>query len=67
MASLSKETDFFILLLEEYAYCRKMNGNELLKVLKEKDMIDYIYAMYGQYHIEALIHAFNDLDEKLGW
>jgi hypothetical protein len=63
---MSKQSDFFILLLETYAYYRGLKGSEVLRLFEEKDLISYIYDMYEQYHIEALQNAFDDLDKVLG-
>jgi len=62
---MSKESEFFILLLEKYAYYRGKKGNEILAEFKEKNLIDYIYGMYDLYHIETLDNAFEDLDRQL--
>lgn len=63
----SNETDFFILLLEQYSAYRRKSSQEIYQELKDKNLIQYIYNMYEIYHIEALTNAFEDLDEKLGF
>jgi hypothetical protein len=63
---MSKQSDFFILLLEAYAGYRGLRGSEVLRLFEEKNLIQYIYDMYEQYHIEALQNAFEDLDQQLG-
>ena len=63
---MSKQSDFFILLLEKYAHYRGLKGSEVLQMFKQKGLISYIYEMYEQYHIETLQNAFDDLDKQLG-
>ena len=63
---MSKEGEFFILLVEKYAYYRNLKGSEVLEMFTKNDLIPYIYGMYEQYHIETLDNAFDDLDEQLG-
>ena len=63
---MSKESDFFILLIETYANYRKMKGSDVLRMFEQSNLIPYIYNMYEQYHIETLENAFADLDEQLG-
>jgi len=62
---MSKESDFFILLVETYANYRDLKGSEILQLFKEKNLVSYIYDMYEQYHIETLQNAFDDLDKQL--
>ncbi|MDR1527000.1 MAG: DUF3791 domain-containing protein [Dysgonamonadaceae bacterium] len=40
-------------------------ANEILKLWQEHDLIDYINAMYEQYHTERIENAFADINEKL--
>jgi len=63
---MSKQSDFFILLVETYAHYRSLKGSEVLQIFREKKLIPYIYDMYEQYHIETLQNAFDDLDDQLG-
>ena len=63
---MSKQSDFFILLVETYAHYRGLKGSEVLQLFEEKNLVPYIFNMYEQYHIETLENAFVDLDEKLG-
>ena len=62
---MSKQSDFFILLVETYAHYRDLKGSEILEMFRKKNLIPYIYEMYEQYHIEALQNAFDDLDKQL--
>ena len=62
----SKETEYFILLIESYAAYHQRSGQEIFNLLFENDLIPYVYKMYDLYHIEDMSHAFDDLDERLG-
>jgi len=62
---MCKKSDFFILLLEKYAFHHGITGDQMLERLKQNDMIDYIYDMYELYHVETLSNAFDDLDAKM--
>ena len=65
MKHLSKQTDFFIFLLEKYAAFKSQSASEVLMQWEEKGLIDYINAMYEQYHTERIGNAFEDIDNKL--
>jgi hypothetical protein len=65
MIQLSKQTDFFIFLLEKYAEYKSLSAPEVLKQWEEQRLIDYINAMYEQYHSERIENAFEDIDNKL--
>ena len=66
MNKLTKETEYFILLIENYAAYHQKSGKEIFNFLFEHDLISYVYKMYELYHIEDIHNAFNDLDERLG-
>ena len=57
---LSKEFKFFTFLLESYAKYK-----EVLKILDEKNLTDFVYNMYEIYHIEAIENAFMDIDSLI--
>lgn len=59
---MSKESDFFIYLLERYAEYKGANASEILKLWDSLDITDFIYDMYEIYHIERLENAFEDID-----
>lgn len=61
----SKETEYFILLLEQYAAFHQKSGKEILDLFNQHDLIPYIYRMYNLYHIEDIHNAFEDLDERI--
>lgn len=59
---MSKEMDFFIFLLEQYASHKKTSADVVLKQWNELGITDFIYNMYELYHVESLENAFNDID-----
>ena len=59
---LSKEMDFFIFLLEQYAAAKNIAADEVLRRWDELGISRFIYDMYERYHIEALENAFDDID-----
>ena len=66
MNKLTKETEYFILLIENYAAYHHKSGKEIFNLLFEHNLISYVYTMYDLYHIENIHNAFDDLDERLG-
>jgi hypothetical protein len=64
MTKLSSQTEFFIFLLEKYAEYKSLPAHEILKFWQERGIIDYINAMYEQYHTERIENAFEDIDRK---
>jgi hypothetical protein len=65
MTRISNQSEFFIFLLEKYAEYKSLPANEILKLWQEHDLVDYINAMYEQYHTERIENAFADINEKL--
>lgn len=59
---MSKEMDFFIFLMEQYAFYKKTTADKVLTKLEELNLTDYVYNMYEMYHIEAIENAYNDID-----
>lgn len=59
---MSKEMDFFIFLLEQYAAHKKLTVDKVLKLWDKLELTDYIYNMYELYHIESLQNAFDNID-----
>ncbi|MPN07693.1 hypothetical protein SDC9_154964 [bioreactor metagenome] len=59
---MSKESDFFIYLLERYAENKKTTAKEVLKQWDALDITKFIYDMYEFYHTERLENAFEDID-----
>ena len=62
---MSKESDFFVYLLEHYANYKNTTAEKILKILDEKELTDYVYDMYEIYHSESLDNAFNDIDSMI--
>ena len=59
---MSKEMDFFIFLIEQYAKSRNTTANEVLRLWDSLNLTDFIYNMYERYHSEAIENAFSDID-----
>lgn len=62
---MSKEMDFFIFLLEQYAKHKNKTADKVLKQWDELGITDIIYSMYERYHIEAIENAFEDIDQMI--
>ena len=59
---MSKETRFFIYLIERYARYKDKTADQILKEWDALDLTDFIYDMYEIYHVERLQNAFDDID-----
>lgn len=62
---MTKEMEFFIFLIEQYAYYKNTTADEVLKLWDELDLTDYIYDMYELYHTERLENAFEDIEKLI--
>ena len=62
---MSKEMEFFILLLEQYAYSKGKGADEVLKQWESLGIYDLIFDMYERYHQEAIENAFSDIDDLI--
>lgn len=62
MHNISKQTNFFIFLLEQYANYKNSTTDKVLKQWDNLGITDLIYNMYERYHIEAIENAFDDID-----
>ncbi len=62
---MSKEMSFFIYLLEKYASYKETSADEVLRVLKEKNLVKFVRDMYEMYHTERLENAYADLDSLI--
>lgn len=62
---MSIEMEFFIYLIEHYAYYKRKNANEIMKDLKDLDLVEEIFNRYEFYHIERLENAYEDIDELI--
>jgi hypothetical protein len=65
MKRISNQSEFFIFLLEKYAEYKSTTASEVLNLWQEHGLVDYINAMYEQYHTERIENAFTDIDGKL--
>lgn len=67
---MSKESTFFIYLLEGYADYKNTSVDEVLKIFEELDILNFIYGLYEIYHTEKIENAYIDIDkivkEKIG-
>jgi hypothetical protein len=59
---VSKEMEFFIFLLEQYAAYKNITADKILKQWDESGLTDFVYDMYERYHIERIENAFDDID-----
>ena len=62
---MSKEMDFFISLLENYAEYKGTTADIVLKQWDSAEKTTFIYDMYERYHAEAMENAFQDIDELM--
>ena len=62
---MSKEMNFFIYLLENYAEYKNKNAGDVLSLWDKVGITDFIYNMYEMYHIESIQNAFNDIDRMI--
>lgn len=59
---MSKEMDFFIYLIENYASYKETTADKILKQWDELELTDFIYDMYERYHTERIQNAYEDID-----
>ena len=62
---MSKETSFFIYLIERYAENKGKTASQVLREWDKLELTDFIYDMYELYHVERLQNAFEDIDELI--
>lgn len=62
---MTKEMDFFIFLMEQYAFHKKTTANKVLEQLESLNLTDYVFSMYEMYHTESLDNAFSDIDAQI--
>lgn len=62
---MSKETSFFIYLLEHYAAYKNLPAGAVLAQWNQLGLTDFFYDMYERYHSEALENAFVDIDRRV--
>lgn len=63
---MTREMDFFIFLIEQYAAAKKTTADRVIREWDEAGATDAIYGMYERYHAEAIENAFDDIDRILG-
>ena len=59
---MSKEFRFFTYLLESYAQYKGTTAAEVLRILDEKKLTDFVYNIY---HTEAIENAYMDIDSLI--
>ena len=62
VTKLSRESEFFIYLIERYAAIKETSADQVLKQWDELNLTTFIYDMYEIYHVERLQNAFDDID-----
>lgn len=62
---MSKQTEFFVYLLEHYADFHDTDTPGVLNLWDELGLTDLIYDLYDIYHVERLENAFNDIDSLI--
>ena len=60
---MSKESEFFIYLIERYAEYKNSSAPEILTQWASLGITEMIYNLYEMYHCESLENAFDDIDE----
>lgn len=63
---MSKEMEFFIFLIEQYAFHKHSNAQVIMKNLEKKKLTEYVLNMYERYHTESLDNAFKEIDNLIG-
>lgn len=59
---MGEELEFFIFLIEKYAYDKGRSTGDVLREWDEKGITQEIYDGYFQYHQEAIENAYADID-----
>lgn len=62
---MSKESEFFLYLIEKYASYKNTTANHVLELWDQHGITDFIYSMYEMYHIERLENAYDDIDRLI--
>ena len=62
---MTKEMEFFIYLVEHFAYFKGKNAKEVFDLFEKKGVTKLIYDMYERYHTEAIENAYEDIDKIL--
>lgn len=64
---MSKEMNFFIFLIEQYASAKHTTADVVIRKIENRGLTDYIFGMYEMYHTESLDNAFDDIDRMLNF
>lgn len=59
---MGEEMEFFVYLLERYAFAKDRSSGEVLAEWDRHGVTDEIFDGYFQYHQEDLSYAFADID-----
>lgn len=62
---MSKEMDFFIYLIENYAFYKKTTADKVIKKMIELNILNKVFDSYEFYHIEKLENAYEDIDRLI--
>ncbi len=62
---MTKEMEFFIYLIENYAAYKNVGADDIIKKLDELKLTDFVYNMYERYHQEAIENAYKDIDKLI--
>ena len=62
---MTKEFEFFIYLIEQYAEYKNIGADEVLRKLDDLQITEYVINMYERYHQEAIENAFSDIDKMI--
>ena len=62
---MSKETEFYIYLIERYADFKNVTADVVQRQWDEYGVSDMIFNMYDIYHVERLQNAFDDIDKMI--
>jgi len=62
---MTKEMEFFIILLEHYAQSKGTTADKVLAQWDSLQITELISNMYERYHCESLDNAFADIDELI--
>ncbi|MDR0853552.1 MAG: DUF3791 domain-containing protein [Clostridiales Family XIII bacterium] len=63
--NLSKEMQFFVFLLNNYAIQKGLSPKTVYDNFKEGGLLEYVNEMYFIYHQESISNAFLDMDAIL--
>lgn len=60
--SISREMDFFMYLIEQYAAYKCRPTGDVLREWDALGITELVYDMYERYHVERIENAFEDID-----